>query len=228
MSKKKNIKLEIIKKHNLNDEDLKLIQNILDGVKALEKLLKGAALQAFEIGGSLKALRERDPARTWKNLIEDVFPFTVKTANNYLRVYFKFRDTPEALEGMSKTEAYIGSGVKGLIAERKETIPGRLETATLQEEIDFDIEQIFKMPCVSKAKLENYRIETIGKNGRIWMIDRSGMSMPVAQLYATPPQGFPETEYNELFRNVQIALELYFEKIEKYEKMGISTPVYNE
>ena len=129
---------------------------------------------------------------------------------------------------MSKTEAYIESGVKGLIAEKKENIQGRLETETLQEEIDFDIEQIFKMPCVSKAKLENYRIETIGKNGRIWMIDRSGMSMPVAQLYATPPQGFPETEYNELFRNVQIALELYFEKIEKYEKMGISTPVYNE
>lgn len=227
MGKKKNIKLEIIKKHNLNDEDLKLIQKILDGLSALEKLIKGAALQAFEIGGCLKALRERDPARTWNSLVEDVFPFSVKTANNYLKVYFKFRDNPEALEGKSKTEAYIESGVKGLIAEKKEAIPGRLEAATLQEEIDFDIEQIFKMPCVSKAKLENYRIETIGKNGRIWMIDRSGMSMPVAQLYATPPQGFPETEYNELFRNVQIALELYFEKIERYEKMGISNPVYN-
>ena len=225
---KNKITKELITRYKLTEDDVKIIQTIHKGHDSLLKTLGSAAWQAFKIGKLLVVIREKDPASPWGQTVKDLFPFSITTANNYLKVYFKFRDNPKALEGMSKTEAYIESGVKGLIAEKKETIPGRLETATLQEEIDFDIEQIFKMPCVSKAKLENYRIETIGKNGRIWMIDRSGMSMPVAQLYATPPQGFPETEYNELFRNVQIALELYFEKIEKYEKMGISTPVYNE
>nr|WP_314782208.1 hypothetical protein [uncultured Treponema sp.] len=225
---KNKITKELITRYKLTEDDVEIIQTIHKGHVILLKTLGSAAWQAFKIGKLLVVIREKDPASPWGQTVKDLFPFSITTANNYLKVYFKFRDNPEALEGMSKTEAYIESGVKGLIAEKKENIQGRLETATLQEEIDFDIEQIFKMPCVSKAKLENYRIETIGKNGRIWMIDRSGMSMPVAQLYATPPQGFPETEYNELFRNVQIALELYFEKIEKYEKMGISTPVYNE
>ena len=225
---KNKITKELITRYKLTEYDVEIIQTIHNGHVSLLKTLGSAAWQAFKIGKLLVVIREKDPASPWGQTVKDLFPFSITTANNYLKVYFKFRDNPEALEGMSKTEAYIESGVKGLIAEKKENIQGRLETETLQEEIDFDIEQIFKMPCVSKAKLENYRIETIGKNGRIWMIDRSGMSMPVAQLYATPPQGFPETEYNELFRNVQIALELYFEKIEKYEKMGISTPVYNE
>ena len=225
---KNKITKELITRYKLTEYDVEIIQTIHKGHVSLLKTLGSAAWQAFKIGKLLVVIREKDPASPWGQTVKDLFPFSITTANNYLKVYFKFRDNPEALEGMSKTEAYIESGVKGLIAEKKENIQGRLETETLQEEIDFDIEQIFKMPCVSKAKLENYRIETIGKNGRIWMIDRSGMSMPVAQLYATPPQGFPETEYNELFRNVQIALELYFEKIEKYEKMGISTPVYNE
>lgn len=225
---KNKITKELITRYKLTEDDVKIIQTIHKEHALFLKNMREAAERAFKIGKLLVEIREKDPASPWGQTVKDLFPFSITTANNYLKVYFKFRDNPEALEGMSKTEAYIESGVKGLIAEKKETIPGRLETETLQEEIDFDIEQIFKMPCVSKAKLENYRIETIGKNGRIWMIDRSGMSMPVAQLYATPPQGFPETEYNELFRNVQIALELYFEKIEKYEKMGISTLVYNE
>ena len=217
---KNKITKELITRYKLTEDDVKIIQTIHKEHALFLKTMREAAERAFKIGKLLVEIREKDPASPWGQTVKDLFPFSITTANNYLKVYFKFRDNPEALEGMSKTEAYIESGVKGLIAEKKENIQGRLETETLQEEIDFDIEQIFKMPCVSKAKLENYRIETIGKNGR--------MSMPVAQLYATPPQGFPETEYNELFRNVQIALELYFEKIEKYEKMGISTPVYNE
>ncbi len=224
---KNKITKELITRYKLTEDDVKIIQTIHKGHDSLLKTLGSAAWQAFKIGKLLVVIREKDPASPWGQTVKDLFPFSITTANNYLKVYFKFRDNPEALEGMSKTEAYIESGVKGLIAEKKETIPGRLQMATDQEELEFDLEQIFKVPCVSKAKLENYRIESAGKNGRIWMIDRSGMSMPVAQLYAMPPEGFPETEYHELFREVQIAFERYFEKIEMYEKMGISSPVYN-
>ncbi|MEL5719394.1 hypothetical protein [Treponema pedis] len=215
-----------IKKYKLSEEDVCRIKKIHTKHRAFIKAMQTGAREAFEIGQLLFELRQKDPAMHWKDIVKDLFPFSEHTANKFLRVYLTFKDNPKVLENLSKTEAYIQSGVKCLCAPKDKPIPGRLQTATDEEELAFDIEQIFKTPCVSKVKLENYRIETVGKSGRIWMIDRSGVSMPVAQLYATPPQGFPEAEHKELFRNVQIALELYFEKIEKYEKMGISEKVY--
>ncbi|MGF7110515.1 hypothetical protein [Treponema pedis] len=226
--KRKEISKDLVLKYNLDKEALNLVEQIYKEHNLFLAAMTKAAHSAFVIGSLLLKLREKDPAMHWKDIVKDLFPFSEHTANNYLRVYLTFKDNPQALENLSKTEAYMQSGVKCLCAPKDKPIPGRLQTATDEEELAFDIEQLFKTPCVSKVKLENYRIETVGKSGRIWMIDRSGVSMPVAQLYATPPQGFPETEHKELFRNVQIALELYFEKIEKYEKMGISEKVYKE
>lgn len=226
MAKQTKKDLELIEKYQLTVEDLEIIQKVRIGHAAFLKAMKQAAEKAFEIGSLLFTLREKDPAMSWKNIIADMFPFSVGTANKYLKVYIHFKDKPSLLENLSMTEAYGQSGLKCLTEPETKPVQGRLEAETAQQELEFDIEEIFKMPCVSKAKLQNYRIEAVGKSGRLWMIDRSGTSMPVAQLYATPPQGFPETEQKELLRNVQIALELYFEKIEKYEKAGISQKIY--
>lgn len=191
-------------------------------LELLRKTIKGI----FEIGEKILQIKETAIYDNWKNFVKDNFAFSYATAHRYIQVYEHFKDKPEYLECKTIKDVYYEIGIKKSL-DLPEAPKGRLQVATDQEELEYDLEQIFKVPCVSKVKLENYRIESAGKNGRIWMIDRSGMSMPVAQLYAIPPEGFPETEYHELFREVQIAFERYFEKIEKYEKMGISKKVYN-
>ena len=93
---KNKITKELITRYKLTEYDVEIIQTIHKEHAIFLKTMREAAERAFKIGKLLVEIREKDPASPWGQTVKDLFPFTVKTANNDLRVYFKFRDNHEA------------------------------------------------------------------------------------------------------------------------------------
>lgn len=187
--------------------------------------MKKTAGIAFEIGKRLSYIRENmDVTIPWQAFIRDNFDFSYNTANSYIRTFEFFKEDPAMLKDKNKSEAYALAGITSLKPEKetKEAEAIKVKYAgDDQLDLDYDIEALFNAPCISKAKLKNYRVESFHQSNRLWLINRDGGHIPVAQLYTSPPQGMPEIEQKELLKNVQIALEKYYERVEKYEEKGI-------
>jgi hypothetical protein len=186
--------------------------------------MKKSAMIAFEIGQLLYTIRRNaDASLPWIQFVKENFDFSYNTANNYIRTFEFFKEDPKLLEDKGKTEAYALAGLAGVKAEKDgEEKPSRIKFAgDEQPEFDYDIEALFAEPCISRAKLKNYRVESFHETNRLWLISKSGAHIPVVQLYTTPPQGLPDIEQKELLKNVQIAIEKYYERIEQYEEKGI-------
>jgi Protein of unknown function (DUF3102). len=186
--------------------------------------MKKSAMIAFEIGQRLYAIRHNaDASLPWIQFVKENFDFSYNTANNYIKTFEFFQKDPSLLDDKTKTEAYALAGLTGVRAEKEaDGKTGRVKFAgDDQPDLDYDIEELFATPCLSRAKLKNYRIEAFHQANRLWLVSKAGNPIPIIQLYATPPQGLPENEQQELLRNVQIAFEKYYERIERYEEKGI-------
>lgn len=186
--------------------------------------MKKSAMIAFEIGQRLYTIRRNsDASLPWMQYVKENFDFSYNTANNYIRTFEFFKEDPSLLEDKAKTEAYALAGLAGVKAEKDDGEKhARVKYAGDEPpDFDYDIEALFAEPCLSKAKLKNYRIESFHETNRLWLVSKNGGHIPIVQLYTTPPQGLPEIEQKELLKNVQIAIEKYYERIEQYEKKGI-------
>jgi hypothetical protein len=64
------------------------------------------AESALQIGEEVyNAKMGRDQGVFWKDFVKENFPFSVATANRYIRVYEAFKDRPEALRGETVADA---------------------------------------------------------------------------------------------------------------------------
>ncbi len=210
--------VKTIKKDSLDD----MIEEINKLHYKMFLTLKKGALIAFKMGELLFHIKHfRDQSIPWPEFVSSHFSFSIHSARNYMRMHEVFEGREKELIGLTQTDAYILGGIKKILPPEKDKPEIERSECTLEEELAYDIESIFAQRPVSKCKLKNYRIEPMGDKKRLWLFDRNGRSIPVAQLYTTEPQGMPESERKELLRNVQIALENFYSRIEEYEARGI-------
>lgn len=198
-----------------------LIHDINEMHKKFIMLIKKSALLAYQIGSLLTDIKQnRDQSIPWGEFFKAHFTFSERLSYTYMRMYEVFKGREKELKDLSITDGYVLGGIKKILPHESLAEKEGDDVAVVTE-VDYDIDFIFSQKPVSKCSLKNYRIEPMGDKKRLWVIDRSGKSMPVVQLYTTEPAGLPESEKQELLRNVQIALETFYARIEEYEEKGI-------
>nr|WP_303932481.1 hypothetical protein [Treponema denticola] len=194
--------------------------------KKLYDLMKKGVLIAFEIGKQLVnvqrflASNDRNAFNVWTESNLDISPATIR---NYIKLYDYFYDKPDLLNTLTLMEAYSEAGIstrKALPAPCDEE-DGKIYTAGLEDDdgtYDEDLATIFKRKTRSGIKLENYRVEIYGEE--LWGFRRGMGRFPVADILFTRPAGLPEIEWQDMQKNVCMAFEAYYAKIEMYENNG--------
>lgn len=189
-------------------------------------LMKKGVLIAFEIGKQLVnvqrflASNDRNAFNVWTESNLDISPATIR---NYIKLYDYFYDKPEILNNLTLMEAYSEAGIstrKALPAPCDEE-DGKIYTAGLEDDdgtYDEELATIFKRKTRSGIKLENYRVEIYGEE--LWGFRRGMGRFPVADILFTRPAGLPEIEWQDMQKNVCMAFEAYYAKIEMYENNG--------
>lgn len=194
--------------------------------KKLYDLMKKGVLIAFEIGEQLVnvqrflASNDRNAFKVWAESNLEISPATIR---NYIKLYDYFYDKPELLNTLTLMEAYSEAGIstrKALPAPCDEE-DGKIYTAGLEDDdgsYDEELATIFNRKTRSGIKLENYRVEIYGEE--LWGFRRGMGRFPVADILFTRPAGLPEIEWQDMKKNVCMAFEAYYAKIEMYENNG--------
>jgi len=178
------------------------------------KFLKKGAMTAFEIGKTLREISDRlDSYDSWPQWCRDNLAFDVGTANRYLRIYDNFKGNPSLLSGQT-----ISGALKLLSAPQKEP-QGAVEYGNPDKQFLFPWEASFEKPPLSKAKLKNYRFEIPG-NHDVYLI-RRGFNAPIKiiDLLTPEPEENLKTAYQGMMENIQVALEMYFQEVERIESL---------
>jgi hypothetical protein len=176
--------------------------------------MKSAAQEAFEIGVILTRMYNRLPPEvSWSSFVKARFIFTPQTANAYMRIAEKFTDNPALLEGETITAALEGLG-------KRETEPhGRIEYGNPNKQPLLPWEPFFQKPTLSNIPLRNHRFEC--PDGHELFLVRRGQNYPVKiiDIHAGDPVGELKYPYEEMIKNIQAAVELYYQEVEKQEDL---------
>jgi hypothetical protein len=176
---------------------------------------KGARI-AFEIGKNLRDIWGRlDANSSWPEWCRQNLVFDISTANKYLRIYENFKDNPRLLSGQTM------SGALRLLSAPKEE--ERKPAGRPKEEAPRKTpwEQYFELPPLGrKVALRDHRFE-IPNNHEVYLI-RRGFDFPVRVADVLAPGAEDDrlkTAHRGMLEGIQIALEMYFQEIERVEKI---------
>jgi hypothetical protein len=182
--------------------------------KEFVKVAKKGAITAFKIGKILRDVWDRlDGNTSWPQWCENNLAFDASTANKYMRIYDSFKDTPKLLA------EYSVSGILKSLSNPQKENHGQVEYGGSDKQFEFPWEYAFEKPPLSKAKLENYRFE-IPSNHDIYLI-RRGFNAPIkiVDLLLPDPDENLKTVYKGMLENVQAALEIYYQEVERIEAL---------
>jgi hypothetical protein len=184
--------------------------------KNFVKTLKKGAVTAFEIGKALCDIWGRlDASDSWPQWCKENLAFDGSTANKYLRIYENFKDNPKLLHGQTMT------GTLKLLSapQKEETEVTRYGDDEKRRETPW--EQYFELPPLGrKVKLKNHRFEQ--PNAHELYLIRRGFNYPVKIADVLAPgsdDGRLKTAHRGMMENVQVALETYFQEIERIEEL---------
>ena len=186
---------------------------IKDG-KKLEELVFSAVKKHFALGKIVSAAAEKLPRGFTNKDLAEALKVQAGVIGTSYRVYRKFMDCPEALEGLTLRE------VAALISDRK---PGegagreRVEYSLPVGQLE-DLSDSFGLPTLSGVRLESHRLRY--NQGEFYLI-RKGFNVPLPVVRMTVEQ--PRSESMEgafsLMRDeVQKALERYYKACEDAEE----------
>jgi len=184
--------------------------------KKFFSMLKKGAMMAFEIGKELNDLNGcQNEYDSWPQWCKDNLVFDVSTANQYLRIYENFKYNPKLLSGCT-----INGALKLLSAPKKEnTEITKYGDADKRPETPW--EQYFEVPPLGqKVKLQNYRLEQ--PNAHELYLIRRGFNYPVKIADVLAPGSEDnrlKTAHSGMMENIQVALETYFQEVERIEKL---------
>ena len=183
--------------------------------KFISAMIKGAKY-AFEIGKILHDIWGRlDAHDSWPQWCKANLTFDISTANRFLRVYENFKDNPKLLTGLT-----INGALKLLSAPQKETG----ETARYGDDAkrpETPWKRYFELPPLGRnVKLKNYRFEQ--PNAHELYLVRRGLNYPVKIADVLAPGSDDnrlKTARQGMMENIQVALETYFQEIERIEAL---------
>lgn len=184
-------------------------------------LMKKSALIAFDIGKLVYEAYVELQKKDFYDWVKQNLTISDRTASNYKKLYEYFYNEPERLKELTIMEAYVEAGItikKELPAPKDDET---VYTAGIEDDDDVEdkeLQTIFKRPTLSGIKLSNYRVETYGEE--LWGFRKGFGRFPIADIRLTKPAALPNIDWEEMQKNVCIAFESYYAKIEEYENTG--------
>lgn len=137
--------------------------------------------------------------------------------SNALKVYKHFKDNPKLIDNLTMKDAI--SFICG-----KDKADGKPDKPKIvynePSQLEFDWEQEFLKPTISKLELQSVRFEN-PDNLSFWILHR-GSNHPVkyCEFYADPPKDpVLKIEHDNMMKEIQASLEKYFKAKEDQEGM---------
>ena len=200
--------------------DLSALYGILEG------LAKKTVMTVFALGKILSFIKGELPYGEFSNFIETQCPFDCRSARNYMRIYECYKDYPKKqLEEMALSQAYAEAGIKKLAAPPKATGDEEKDNGDTP---DFGLpkmeeySRLFKTPPISGVSLSRYRVASF-EDGKIHAINEALGIYPIAELHLPRHLDKPDARlaFEQAHKDICIALELYYTKIEQLEDAGL-------
>ncbi len=185
----------------------------------LQGLFKKSALLIFEIGKRLSDVKQLLNHGDFIPWIENNLPFNRITAWKFMKVYECFHAKRKIqLEDLSINEACVMAGVRKLLpAPESKAIP----IGGKPPEMDLPKFATHGKP-LSGLDLKTTRIAY--HNTYIYVERRGNQPYPCNSMLLVQPPGLPTADWLELQKNLCIAYEIYFHKVEQAEKNGLVQP----
>lgn len=204
--------------------DLSALYGILNG------LTKKTVMTIFALGKVLTFIKDELPHGEFGNFIKTECPFDERSAQRYMRIYEFYKDLPrKQLEELTLNQAYVDAGIKKLAAPAKQRdIADTSNDEGLAGAVDLglpkieEFDRVFKTPPVSGVPLKRYRVAAL-EDGKISAIHEALGIYPVADIYLARHLDKPEARlaFEQVHKDICIAIELYYAKIEQLEDAGI-------
>jgi hypothetical protein len=184
--------------------------------KKFVSTMKKGALIAFEIGKLLmEPWGKLSPVDSWPQWCKEHLAFSVVTANQYLRIYNNFKDTPKVLAGLTITGA-----LKLLSAPKKEPLEV-IEPDAADRQPELPWERYFELPPLDReVKLKNYRFE-VPNSHEVYLV-RRGLNYPVKIADVLIPEDKRlKTAHRGMLENIQADIERYYQEVERLEALEV-------
>jgi hypothetical protein len=168
-------------------------------------------------------MKELLPHGSFAPWMEESCPFTRMSAWRYMQVYERYRDEPRrALAELSITDAYLEAGVKKLAA------PDPSDEARPKGKLEYNVDEwrdwkrVFKAAPISGVELKRHRVVPY-EDGRLYIVREETGPARAVDLYADmsiEDAGYQDA-LHEVHHNLQMALEVFYAKVEELEDRGI-------
>lgn len=194
----------------------------------LAGLSQKTVIVIFAMGKVLAEVREILNHGEFMPWIEGNCSFHRNSAINYMRVYERYKNEPrKALEELSISDAYIEAGVKKLAAPNPgDDIHQRDGLSLDGEPRPEEFTPLFKKPTLSGVPLKLYRVFPY-RDGSLYVVRPETGPVKVCDLFIdmSNKDVVYQDAVQEIHHNMQMALEVFYSKMEECETKGIiATP----
>jgi hypothetical protein len=202
-----------------------------DELTALHGVLTGLSqktvIVVFALGKILAEVKAELPHGEFIPWVESNCSFSQDSVNRYMRVYERYKDEPRrALAELSISEAYVEAGVKKLAAPEKD----EADEIRAKGEADLgagmpkasEYRRIFEQATISGVELKHHRVFP-HTDGSLFVVRPETGPLKVCDLFMDMSIQDPSYQdaIQEVHHNVQMALEVFYSKIEACETRGI-------
>lgn len=187
-----------------------------DGEKA-HRLLLSAVQKHFELGGIIAQVVARLPAgkAASAKLVEQWTGIPERQVNLDLKIYKRFKDKTELLEGLTMRDvAAIVSDAVPRATEKKERV--QVHYGLPEGQMQFPDES-FALPPLSGVRLDTFRVHSDPYTGNLWLLqDGQAGAVPIGSLTVEQPKdAVMKDAYSRLLAETQCAVERYYAVIEQ-------------
>lgn len=203
----------------LSSEERERVNDILDEIKhngrKVEALLISTARNYFDMGEILDNAARKATCSMSASKYEELTGIPSRMVSNALKVYRKFCDNPEAIDGLSMREVAMLIGEKKGGEEKDGDGPvqyslpdGQLENIGAED---------FGLPTMSGVALEKYRVHTDLKSGKFFLLSRKDkIPIPMGSISVDQPKNDSmKVAYQQLMEQTQCLIERYYALIEQ-------------
>ncbi len=184
--------------------------------RAHEAIMSAVELY-FEAGRKLEELWNEAPHGYKLKDFYQLLNIPERHAANSIKIYHHFRANPEAIQGLTVSEA-----LKAIASCNKEqqalTEHKHYNLGAAEEQVAFPWEESFKKSPLAKVELDNYRLESINDNESSFWLVRRGEDVPVkvVDIFITSPENPAlKLSYENMRKDMQKAIEKYYSHVEK-------------
>lgn len=198
-------------------ELLALYAQVEECTQRVHAAIKSAVEIYFEAGKKLELLWAKAPGGTALKDFYKSLDLPERHATNSLKIFKHFREKPEAIQGLSVSDA-----LKAIVSCNKEqhALPERkhYNLGAADEQLEFSWEDSFEKAPLAKVELDNYRLESFeDKESSFWLVQR-GVDIPVKVVdifIPKPDNPALKLSHENMRKDVQKAIEKYYSHVEK-------------